>query len=137
MKSGAQAVGFDRPDLGQESDVGEILHPRVLSLARQGVGMELLGDVNDARVHPMPRTPHADEVQEVAPVDHFRRLRQDVAEPDIQAERHAVRLPRELPLHAEPQALVNHTVTFDGGVVAIGLRNEREEVSEVETTRVP
>ena len=86
---------------------------------------------------PMPGTLHAHESEEVAPVDHLRWLRQYVAEAHVQPERHAVRFPRELPLHAEAQALVDHAVAFDRGMLAIGLNLEGQEVPEVEASRAP
>jgi hypothetical protein len=113
FESCAQALSVKGAGLRQEGEIRQILHPRVLPLAWEGIGVQFLGDVGLSRVDAQPRARNAREGEEVTPLDDFGSSYEHISEGGIYPEGIAVGLACQLSLHTESTSLVHHAFAVD------------------------
>lgn len=132
-ESCSQASRIERSDPCEQGNIGKVFHPRVRSLARHCVRVQLLRNVRLDRMNPRCRRGHASEREHIL-CDHDLRLSEYwVTECDIDTERLCVRRSRECALDAKPKPVVLHPFVLDLRLSSIRGNFERHEVVEVLT----
>src|SRR5690606_29910510 len=97
----AQSVARDRSRTGQQSDVRQIFDPRIRSLPRHGVRVQLFGDVRFNRIELELGWLNPSKAEVIAGLDHFDLADQWVTNGDVHSKGLAVKLSRQPALCAE------------------------------------
>jgi hypothetical protein len=122
---------------GDERNVREVLHPAVLDpgAAREGVGVELFGQMAGEGVDLHAERGDADERKDVAADELGRRAAHHVCERDVDAKNIAIAVTGEHRPHAKTMALVHCTVAMQHWVIWVGFGEKPQVVIRIDLVR--